>query len=91
MSLDDTLDRMRIFASVLEQFDAALRGSLAALDARHEEAQGLWQDIFAREYAAAWAPLDDGLRRWCRHDGPEYREFMAAKLRALVHYLDGDR
>lgn len=91
MSLDDTFDRMRIFAATLERFDEALRGSLLALTQRHEAAEGLWQDAFAREYAAAWAPLDDGLRRWCRHDGPNYRAFMADKLRALAQYLDGDR
>lgn len=91
MSLDDTFDQMRAFAAALERFDESLRASLQVLGARHAEAETLWQDAFAREYAAAWAPLNDGLQRWCAHEGPQYRDFVAHKLRALAAYLEDGR
>lgn len=91
MSLDETFDRMRVFAAALERFDESLRGSLHTLSSRHADAEALWQDAFAREYAAAWAPLQEGLQRWCAHEGPEYREFVATRLRALGNYLEGGR
>ena len=91
MSLDDTFDRMRAFEAALERFDEALRGSLENLSARHADAEALWQDAFAREYAAVWLPLAEGLQHWCRHEGPQYREFVGGKLRALAHYLEEGR
>lgn len=91
MSLDETLDRMRAFAAELEHFDDALQQSRAALENRHADAAGAWQDAFAREYGEAWAPLQVGLERWCLHEGPEYRHFVTEKLRALAQYLDGER
>ncbi|MCW5623978.1 MAG: hypothetical protein KIT73_04570 [Burkholderiales bacterium] len=91
MSLDDTFDRMRVFSAALERFDEALRGSMATLAERHAEVEGLWQDAFARDYAAAWAPLAEGLQRWALHEGPEYREFVTMKLRALAVYLEDSR
>lgn len=91
MSLDETFDRMRAFAAALEHFDDAVQQSRVTLDLRHSDAAGLWQDAFAREYAQAWAPLQAGLERWCLHEGPEYRHFVDQKLRALAHYLDGER
>lgn len=91
MSLDETYDRMRVFQAALARFDEALRASLRALDASHTGAQGAWQDTFAREYAAAWEPLEQGLQRWCQHEGPQYRQFVDEKLRALVRYLEDDR
>ncbi len=91
MSLDDTFDQMRVFASALDRFDEAMRTSLATLSERHAEVEGLWQDAFAHEYAAAWAPLAEGLQRWTQHEGPEYRDFVAAKLRALANYLEDAR
>ena len=91
MSLDETFDRMRVFAAALERFDDSLRASLQTLSSRHTDAQALWQDAFARRYEDAWAPLHDGLQRWCVHEGPEYREFVATRLRALDEYLEGGR
>lgn len=91
MSLDDTLVRMRLFASALDRFDDALRGSLAALDACHTDAQVEWRDAFAREYEIAWQPLSEGLRRWVAHEGPAYHDFMCLKLHALQVYLGEDR
>ena len=91
MSLDDTFDRMRVFAAALERFDDALRGSLQTLAARHRDAEPAWQDAFGRQYADAWAPLADGLQRWCVHEGPAYRDFVDTRLRALASYLEGGR
>lgn len=91
MSLDETFDRMRAFEAALERFDESLRGSLTTLSARHADAEGEWQDAFAREYAAAWAPLADGLQHWCHQEGPQYREFVHDKLRALARYLEQER
>ena len=91
MSLDETFDRMRAFAAELEQFDDALQQSRIALESRHADAANAWQDAFAREYAEAWEQLQAGLERWCLHEGPEYRQFVTEKLRALSHYLDGER
>ena len=91
MSLDDTFAQMHAFAAALERFDESLRASLQTLGARHAEAEVLWQDAFAREYAEAWAPLADGLQRWCAHEGPQYREFVSTRLHALSDYLEGGR
>jgi hypothetical protein len=91
VSLDETFDRMRVFAAALDRFDEAMQASVAELKRRHEAASPLWQDAFARDYQAAWAPLEEGLERWCRHEGPQYRDFVAARMRALARYLDGAR
>lgn len=88
MSLDETFDRMRVFAAALERFDEAMQVSVADLHARHEAAAPLWRDAFARDYARAWAPLEEGLRRWCQQEGPDYRAFVKERLRALARYLD---
>ncbi len=87
MSLDETLEQMRAFEHALARFDEAQRIALAALERRHIDAQALWQDEFAREYAQLWEPLGDGLRRWTQRDGPAYREFIADKLHSLSLYL----
>lgn len=91
MSLDDTFERMQLFARALERFDAAQRTALAVLQRRHEDAEALWRDQFAREYAERWQPLSDGLRQWSLHEGPAYRQFIGEKLRGLSAYLEGDR
>lgn len=91
MSLDETFERMRTFALALERFDEAMQVSVATLKQRHEAAAPLWRDAFARDYQAAWAPLSDGLDRWCRQEGPQYRDFVATRLRALARYLDSAR
>ena len=88
MSLDETFDRMRVFAAALERFDEAMQGSVKDLHARDEAAAPLWRDAFARDYARAWAPLDEGLQRWCQKEGPDYRAFVTDRLRALARYLD---
>ena len=91
MSLDETFHRMQLFAAALERFDEALRGSLQTLAARHGDVEPIWQDAFARDYADAWAPLADGMQRWCVHEGPAYRDFVNGKLRVLAEYLEGGR
>lgn len=91
MSLDETLVRMRLFAVALDRFDDALRGSLAALDACHADAQVEWRDAFSREYEMAWQPLSEGLRRWTAHEAPAYHDFMRLKLYSLQSYLGEDR
>lgn len=91
MSLDETNERMRVFAAVLDRFDEALRGSLATLNDRHAEVEGEWRDAFARDYEAAWATLADSLRRWVSHEAPTYRQFMSEKLQILQEYLRGDQ
>ncbi|MBI1396982.1 MAG: hypothetical protein GC151_13475 [Betaproteobacteria bacterium] len=88
MSLDETFDQMRTFAAALERFDEALRASHRQLAERHAAVEGLWQDAFAREYAAAWEPLARDLERWVQHDGTEYRDFVTTRLRALAQYLE---
>lgn len=91
MSLDETFHRMRLFAAALDRFDDSLRGSLQALAARHADVEPVWQDAFARQYAEAWAPMAEGMQRWCVHEGPAYREFVDGKVRALAEYLEGGR
>jgi hypothetical protein len=88
MSLDDTFDRMRVFAAALDRFDEAMQTSVAELNRRHDAVASLWTDAFARDYAAAWAPLAAGLERWCHHEGPEYRDFVTTRLRGLARYLE---
>ena len=90
MSLDDTFERMQLFGLALERFDEAQRSALAVLQQRHEDAEALWRDQFAREYAERWEPLSDGLRQWTLREGPAYREFIREKLRGLSAYLEGD-
>ncbi|GBR08257.1 MAG: hypothetical protein ABF479_12175 [Gluconacetobacter sp.] len=89
-SLDTTFERMKLFEQSLGRFNDRLAETYRFLAERHDAARDDWQDKFARDYEAAWAPLESGLRQWCTKEGPQYLAVMEEKARLLQRYLDGD-
>lgn len=89
LSLDDTHERMQLFARALANFQETLEASMAHVERLHGAIDGLWQDEMRARYDAMYAPYHEDLLRYARTQGPEYARFLSEKIQALDEYLHG--
>jgi len=89
-SMDDVLERMKIFCMVLQNFHDSLELSLSDLRARNDDVIPHWpMDNARRFYEQHYGPLHETLLTYVNQQGPEYIAFLEKKAHAIDGYLHG--
>lgn len=86
-SLDEVFDQMRLFQRALQEFNAEVRASAAALNKSHEEVSALWRDEASLRYRQAYEPLAQSLDQYLQNSAPRFENFLDSKVRQLSRYL----
>ena len=86
--MDEAYEHLVQFRNALAAFHERLLGSQRELE-RRREALALWQDAGRRWHDERWLPHEEGILHFLGREGPEYLEFLDAKIHSLKEYLDG--
>ena len=89
MSMDDVEVRVRAVEEGLTNFNDALRVAFDEVMHSHGNVSPLWDDEMRREYDLKWKPLEDNMHEYVERIGPNYVEFVIARLQHLQNYLHG--
>ena len=87
--MDETLERIVYFVTVLEAFNDRLRESQRELAQLRDTVSPHWQDSVRSWHDERWNPLEEMSAHYLTVEAPAYVEFLQAKINALRGYLDG--
>ena len=87
--MDETLERLVNFSTVLQAFNDRLLQSHRELERLRETVSPHWQDSTRRWHDDLWNPLDETMAHYLNVEAPAYTEFFQTKINALRGYLDG--